>query len=309
MAVESGGLNPHKLRIFCEAAERQSLTRAARHLMLSQPVVSAHVRDLERFFGARLLHQDGRRMLLTEAGEVVYRYALELFRSTSETVNVVRALHAGEAGRVVVGANNVPGTYIVPALLTAFKRERPAAEIVLLVYDTGTMFQELRQGRLDFAVMVLPEPPVDLAAEVLAHEPLILVTDPNHELTRRDTITLADLEDQTFIGRPSGNWRNLIDLRLQAHGFRQRRVAMTMSHPEGVKQAVREGIGIAIMFRCSVRHELATGVLTEIPIAGHAIDSPIYLVHRPDTRFSPMQTRLLDFLKLRMSGEETSPDP
>jgi hypothetical protein len=61
----------HKLRVFKEVVERQSLTLAAQELFVSQPVVSAHVRDLEEYFGSRLLYQHGRRMLLNEAGQAV----------------------------------------------------------------------------------------------------------------------------------------------------------------------------------------------------------------------------------------------
>ena len=103
-ALYHGRVNLHKLRVFCEVVERQSLSLAAQHLIVTPPVVSAHIRDLELFFGAKLLQQQGRRMLLTETGELVYRYALEVLRATEETATGVLALKSGESGRVVVGA-------------------------------------------------------------------------------------------------------------------------------------------------------------------------------------------------------------
>ncbi|MGH7862759.1 MAG: LysR family transcriptional regulator, partial [Candidatus Dormibacteraceae bacterium] len=113
LTLNSGepAFNLHKLRVFCEVAERQSVTLAARALFVTQPVVSSHVRDLEQFFGARLFLRSGRRMILTEPGRTVLAYAQDLSRHTAETLTTVRLQESGEAGSVRVGASETPGCY------------------------------------------------------------------------------------------------------------------------------------------------------------------------------------------------------
>jgi len=105
----------HKLRVFKEVVERQSLTLAAQELFVSQPVVSAHVRDLEEYFGSRLLYQHGRRMLLNEAGQAVYQYVPDILRSTADTKSIARLLDSADAGAAAIGASKTPGAYGYPS--------------------------------------------------------------------------------------------------------------------------------------------------------------------------------------------------
>lgn len=290
-------MNLHKLRVFCEVVERQSLTLAAQHLIVSQPVVSAHVRDLETFCGARLLYQQGRRMLRTEAGEAVYRYALEVLRATEETFNLVRSLESGEAGQVVVGANMTPGTYTLPAKLSAFKQRHPETEISLIMADSVTVYEMTHRGDNDFAVVAALEPPTGLHAEVLSYEPLVLFASPAHALAGRGPLRVETLADARFVCAPFGKGRShLMDAKFRQLGLPNRRLEMTIGHPEGIKQAVGDGVGIAMLFRCAVEGELRSGALVELPIAGHDLVHPFYLIHTIRKRFSPVQRRLLDFL-------------
>jgi len=291
-------MNQHKLRVLCEVVERQSLTLAAQQLTVSQPVVSAHMRDLETFFGAKLLFQQGRRMLPTEAGQVVYQYALDLLRQTEETVKAVHALEVGDAGRIVVGANMGPGTYTLPPRLTAFRRRHPLVDISLLISDSTTVCQQTQRGTYDFAVIAVLDPPPGLHAEVLSQEPLVLFAHPSHPLASHRTVKLQALEALDFVCSPTGDTRRrVIDTRLHELGLVNRRLVMTLGHPEAIKQAVRDGVGVAMLYRSSVQRDLDSGDLIEVSIEGHQFTHPFYLIHSHNKHFSPVQTAMLDFLR------------
>lgn len=305
MTIDSISL--HKLRVYREVVERQSLTLAAQQLIVSQPVVSAHVRDLEAFCGARLLHQQGRRMLPTEAGEAVYRYAIEVLRATEETVSLVRALETGVAGRIAVGANMAPGTYRLPTQLTAFKLRHPKVEIDLLMSDSANVYEQTHRGENDFAVVAALEPPVGLHAEVLSQESLVICASPDHPLAGTGPVSLEALAQQKFVCAPFGQGRSqLMDSKFRELGLPNRRLEMTIGHPEGIKRAVRDGIGIALLFRCSLEQELCSGELVELPIAGRVLSHPFYLIHNARKRFSPAQQQLLDFLRRDASEGRTA---
>jgi DNA-binding transcriptional LysR family regulator len=291
-------VNLHKLRVFREVVEHQSLSLAAQRLIVSQPVVSAHVRDLESFFGAKLLHQRGRRMIPTEAGEMAYQCALEILRSIDETVSLTRLLESGEAGRARVGANMNPGTYTLPAQLTAFKLLHQAVEISLELSDSETIYDQTRRGVYDFSVVVAPELPPDLDAEIQSYERLVIVASPLHPLAGQSNVTPRDLASEQFVcSPPSESRRKLIDVQLADVGLPRRDVVMTLGHPEGVKQAVRAGIGLAVLFYCSVERELRDGVLAEVALDGPVLQHPFYLIFGRRKYFSPVQRQLLDFLR------------
>lgn len=280
--------------------ERQSLTLAAQQLIVSQPVVSAHIRDLERFYGGKLLYQQGRRMLPTEAGEGIYRYASEVLRATDEMRSIVRALETGEAGRVVVAANMNPGTYVLPRIVTEFKERFPAAEIELLISDSATVYEETHSGQNDFAVVVADAPPSGLHAEVLCHEPLVLFAHPDHPLALAGQVKLEALAEVPFVCAPIGDGRpQLVEAMFRRLGL-ARRLVLTMGHPEAIKQAVRQGAGVAMLFRCALARELASGELREITIEGQSLHHPFLLIHSPRKRFSPIQQRLIETLRGRL---------
>lgn len=236
-------------------------------------------------------------MVPTEAGLVVHRYAMEVLRSTEEVASSVRSLEAGMSGRVTIGANIGPGTYTVPATLTAFKLRHPGADIFLLVSDSEAVYAHLADSSCDVGVVAVLDPPPHLHVELLRNEPFVLVTSPDHPLAGQAVVDLQALADEDWVCSLPDTRRRLIDMRLREFGLPHRRVVMTMGHPEALKQAVRAGIGIAMLYRSSVQRELQTGELAGVRIEGVDVAHPFYLVHASGKRFSPLQQQLLDFMR------------
>lgn len=295
-------LSLRKLRVFREVVERQSLTLAAQRLAISQPVISGHIRDLERVFGAKLLHQQARRMLPTEAGRVVYEYALQVVRATHEASALVRELASGAAGTVTVAANMTPGCYLLPPRLTEFKRRYPAANITLLIFDSTTLYEQTLQGTHDFAVVGYSEPPGDFVVEVLTYDEVALVVAPTHPLAGRSQLRPEELANQAFIGSPYAEHRPIVERWLREIGLREQPLAMSLRHPEAVKQAVRDQIGIGLLFRCSVERELQRGELVRLTLQRRAPVDPFYLFYNRGKRFSPLQQELLEHLRQSYAG-------
>lgn len=286
-------LTLQKLRCLKAVADEASVTLAARAIQITQPVVSVHVRDLEEHFGAKLFYQDGRRMLLTEAGRLVYEYACDVLSAAEDTRNMVRLLGTAHAGKALVGATESPGSYRLPASLADFNVDHPQAELSLSVGDAWQIWEQTRQGLVDFSVVAGPPPPGDFEVSVFSNESLTLVCAPSHPLAGR-TVTMADVRDQPLV---SATRRVLFDERLHAFGLENSSVAIRMGSAEGIKRAVERGLGIAVMFRCAVDIELASGDLSSIEVATVQVTRPFYVIHSPNKRFSPLQIRLLSFLK------------
>lgn len=295
-------LTLHKLQVFREVVRCQSLTRAAEELYVSQPVVSAHVRDLEVYFGARLLHQHGRRMLPSEAGKAVYDYAVEVLQATEDARGIVRLLESAEAGSAVIGSTETPGAYLLPERLVRFKLDNPLAGITMDVASASEIWAQTFEGNLDFSIVAGPEPPSDLHSEVFSLEPLVLVCRSGHPLLGRLPISQEDLLNEPFVSLVR---RRAYDERLQELGVSDQSIVMRLGNVEGLKQAVAQGVGLAIAFRCAVERELAAGTLATLRVRGVSQSRPFYLVYSRRKQFSPLQLRLLDFL--RSATASTSP--
>src|SRR5215207_6799421 len=97
-------LNPLRLAVFCTIVKRGSFTRAAEELFLTQSTVSAHIRALEQHCGTRLFDRSRRGAQLTEAGRVVYDYAVTVQRETAAVRARLSDLAGGQGGVVTFGA-------------------------------------------------------------------------------------------------------------------------------------------------------------------------------------------------------------
>ncbi|MGH9088875.1 MAG: LysR family transcriptional regulator [Acidimicrobiales bacterium] len=285
-------LSVNKLRAFKEVADRRSITEAARVLEISQPVASVHVRDVEQYFGTKLLYQDGRRMLLTETGELVYEHVNGMLAALEGAHDDVRSLDSGHAGSASIGATETPGSYRLPAKLIAFHLTHPKTQIVLHIGVASEVCDQTRNGLFDFSVVAGPAPPRDLQVATYSEERLVLVCSPEHRLAGR-TVDKTDLVGQHLV---TASRRSRTDDRLHTFGLENATVAIEMGSTEGLKLAVQRQLGIAVLFACSVEQELAAGTLAAVHVCGANEQRPFYLISHGRKRYSPLQQRLVDFL-------------
>lgn len=147
-------LNYHHLRYFWVVAKEGSLALAAERLRVSQPSISGQIRELEGALGQRLFKKAGRKNVLTDAGQMVYRYAGEIFSLGSELTNALSERPSESALRLHVGL-----TDSFPKLV--------ANELLKPVFDLGRAVQLIcREGK-----------PEDLIAQLAAHRLDIVLSD------------------------------------------------------------------------------------------------------------------------------------
>ncbi len=163
-------LNYHHLLYFWMAAKEGSISRAGQKLRLAQPTISGQIRLLEESLGEQLFTKAGRGLVLTEVGQMVYRYAEEIFSLGQELQDVLKGRPRGRPMQLQVGISD-----LVPKLI-AYRILRPALEMeepVQIVCDEGTperLLGELAEHRLD---VVLTESPVPATIPVKAYGHLL----------------------------------------------------------------------------------------------------------------------------------------
>ena len=107
------------LLTFRTVVDRGSFSQAAEDLEVSQPAVSFQIRALEKTLGERLLDRSGRRVTVTEAGDIVYRYARRMLGVEAELLREMEGLGTRVAGRLTLGSSTGPGEVLLPRLLAA----------------------------------------------------------------------------------------------------------------------------------------------------------------------------------------------
>jgi DNA-binding transcriptional LysR family regulator len=283
----------HKLDIFCQVVEAGGVTRAADQLILTQPVVTGHIRSLEDRLQTKLFTRSGRHNVLTEAGERTYRWGREILRAAQELHRELEELGDGARGSVTIAASMSAGSYLLPPLIARFARERPNVHVSLSVSDQAAAQEAVQVGDVDFAIAIgdIPPQPEWLEIEVIGVEELVLVAAPGD--ARAEPLTRADLSEVRFVESPMSGRRKLAERRLQDFGVHERRIAIELGHPEAMKRAVEEGVGAAMLFRGAVHDDIERGTLAELRIDGADLSFPVLLLIRKDKVLSKAQAALL----------------
>ena len=163
-------LNYHHLLYFWAVAKEGSIARACEKLRLAQPTISGQLRQLEETLGEKLFTKAGRGLAMTDTGQVVYRYADEIFGLGRELQDVLKGRPRGRPLRLLVGVSD-----LVPKLI-AYRILRPAIEMsepVQLVCDEDTperLLAALAEHRLD---VVLSDAPITSMIPVKAFNHLL----------------------------------------------------------------------------------------------------------------------------------------
>lgn len=158
-------LNYHHLLYFWMVARSGSLAAASRELRLAPATVSAQVRALEEAFGDQLFSRTGRRMVLTNAGRMVFRYAEEIFGLGQELMEVVRGRTEGRSLHLNVGISDVLPKLISRRLLEPALRLGTPVRLVCREDKTERLLAELAIQGLD---LVLADAPIAGQAKVRA---------------------------------------------------------------------------------------------------------------------------------------------
>lgn len=186
-----------QLRYFLKVAERQSFTRAAADLAISQPALSRSIQRLEEELGQPVFERSARAVTLTDAGELLQtrvRQALTLLDDTKAEI-----ADDGRTGRLRVGAIPTVAPYYLPEVLKRFTRSFPEASIMVREDTTAVLLKACADGELDLAILALPVSAPYLETEKLFDEELLLVMPPDHQLADKTTIRITDVEPYPFI--------------------------------------------------------------------------------------------------------------
>jgi len=162
-------LNYHHLLYFWTVVREGGVSRAADKLRLAQPTVSAQVKLLEEMVGDKLFERQGRRLVLTDVGRLVYRYADEIFGIGRELLETLRGRPSG--GRplpLTVGVSNAVPKLIVRRLLEPAMSGEQAIHLVCREDSTETLLGELAAHALDVVIADLPAPP-HVRVKVFSH--------------------------------------------------------------------------------------------------------------------------------------------
>ena len=291
-------LNLHHLYVLCTAARLGSFTRAAEALYVGQPAVSQHVAALERTFGVPLVERAGRGVRLTEAGRIAADYGERIFRLAEQLQSAVEDLKGLASGRLVVGAGQTPGDYLLPQVLGEFRRRYPGISVELEIAGTQRVVDWLVRHVYDLGFLGDRAEHPELEVEPYVEDQVVLFVASGHPLSESDSPTLADVMTAGLIVRePSSATRATGERALRAAGA-EPRIAMELGSNESVKRAVLAGLGVGMLSRYAIELECATGYLRALDVPAFDCRRMLYIARH---RSKPLTRAQAAFVELARS--------
>jgi DNA-binding transcriptional LysR family regulator len=184
------------LRYFVAIAEERSFTAAAERLWVAQPGLSTQIRRLETELGVRLFERHTRGVDLTEAGALFLERARAALAAADAASSVGSDLKGGAAGTLRVGLATPTRWKGTAALLERFARERDGVELTVLEGDAGTLWHDLREGRLDAVIAPSSFASPDLRTLKLGTEPWAVLMAEGHRLAGTGPIDSQQLQGE-----------------------------------------------------------------------------------------------------------------
>ena len=289
-----------RLEIFAKVAELGSFSRAAESLFLTQPTISEHVRALEDELGVQLLDRLGRGATPTRAGQLLLSYAHRMLALSREAHQALERFQGRMSGELIVGGSTIPGEYVLPALVGQFKAKYPDILISLLIGSTRQVSDWLEEGRVEVGVVGAQPASRALESKELMADELVVVVPATHAWATRRTTTLVDLQKEPMIVRERGSGsREALEHALHEAGLSLAalRVVGEMGSTQAVKQAVRAGIGIALVSKRAVEDECRAGLLACVKVKDLRVARAFHLVTHRDRSRSPLAQAFVDFVE------------
>lgn len=268
----------HQLRVFVSVFRNRSFSKASEQLRLTQPTVSEHVHTLEAELGVSLFDRSGRSIHATPEAEILFARASEIIERLAEIPGALTEHRRVLAGQVVVGASSIPGTYILPPAIAAFRARHPAVSFEVRVGDSRGVAAAVAAHELLLGVVGSKIALGHLQYRPLMDDDLIVIDRPG---AWEGTMTLKRLIERPAVVREEGSGtRREAERILQAAGVDPGRiqVAATLGSTEAVKHGVAAGLGWSVVSRRAVEGELSSGQLREVPLKGVRMRRSFHLV-------------------------------
>ena len=284
-----------QLKVFQTVARHLSFSRAADELHLTQPAVTAQIRELEGHAGLPLFERVGRKIYLTAAGTELVAHSrsiIQQFREAEEAMDRLKGVAGGKLNVAVISA----GDYFFPRLLADFARRHPGVTLHLTVHNREELLHQLADNETDLAVMVRPPDGAETVAEPFSPHAYVIVAAPDHPLAIVRDIPFERLFRERFIVREAGSdtWNSMRD----AFGERLAAlpIAMEIRSNETIKQAVIAGMGLSFLSAHAIALDLRVGNLVVLDVRGFPHMRHWYVVHRRNKRLPPVAVAFKEFL-------------
>jgi DNA-binding transcriptional LysR family regulator len=288
-----------QIEAFVYVAKYKSFSRAAEKLLLSQPTISTHISTLEEQLGVKLFDRLSKEVILTEAGQVFYPYAVDILDLRERSQEAIKEFLNEISGHLHIGYSTIPAEFILPEVIRKFKEEYPKTFFTLDINGSQNVIQRLSDGILDLAIVARKIPKKDLEYKVLLRDKIVLVVHRDHKFYDRSSVFLEEILNESFIVREMGSGtRAAVEhaFKQKGYDFESLSAVAMLSSTYSIKHAVKRQLGIAFMSQMALSEDEVGESIRAIPITDLVVEKDIYVAYSKKRTNKKLMKHFIDTL-------------
>ena len=271
---------------FAAVTRHMNITKAALELRTSQPSVSKHLKQLEDSYKVKLLNRNGKTIELTPEGTEFLQY-VEAILDQLQQLETRFLKHSSRKTReaLKVGGTHALSATVLPFLLKTFNKHFPNIEVVLRSRPSVMLENIVVKGALDLALTSAPPRNPELSSEPCMTLKVIAFAAKGYHIPSEHN-SMAQLP---LIIRGGGTQNGTTDAllsELRNQGLKPK-VVLRCESPEAIKMAVKQKLGIGIVFEEVIREEIARGLFKRVRIPGFPAQAKAYVIYHKHRSLSP----------------------
>lgn len=283
-----------KLEIFCWVAEKLNMTTVSKEKYISQPAISHMIKEMEEELEIKLFNRLGKRLYLTDEGEVFKTYARRMINLYREFEQVLEDKKDLKKGKLKLGCSSTIGIYVIPELIKDFIKEYPDIDISIKIGNTQDIANMILKNDIDFAFVEAEVDMEEIKSEEVWIDELIIVTSPDHKWGNLKEIEENELQSEKLILREEGSGtRKVFEAALDNNSIKYRE-SFTLGNTEAIKKIITTGIGISCLSKLTVKKELDKGSLRGYKLKNLDIKRGFNLIYHKDKHLSPLMKEFIN---------------
>lgn len=296
---EEKNLTVRHMKIFVTVCEENSITKAAKRLHLAQPAVSVAIKEIEQHYDVKLFDRISRRLYLTDIGRNFLEYATHIISLFEDMENSIGQWE--RSGKLRIGASITIGTRFMPQYVSTFYKVHPQSKIEVFIGSSDIIEEKILQSELDFALIEGLIHSDNIISETYRKDRLSVICSPDDDFCSKKTITIEQLLQCPLLLRERGSGtRELFDHALSSLEYTYS-PSWESTSTEALINAVREGLGVAVLPYMLVQDELENSTIMELQVENLYLDRGFHIVyHKNKLLTSPAK----EFIEMCRNFEE-----
>lgn len=290
-----------QLETFVQVANSKSFSKAAEKLFITQPTVTNHIQNLEKELETVLINRFGKKITLTDAGYLLYKYAINILNSCEMAKFDLASYQGKIQGHLHIYSSSVPRKYLLPQIIKNFLNTYPEVTFTVGDRDSKKVIRGILDGDTDFGILGAKYPSNNIEYIDLMEDKLVLVTPNNYKYTG-DNFSYIDIDsllDENIIFREEGSGtRCLVEEIIQNSKIQMNKfnIIAYIEDTETIKELITLGVGVSFLSEKAVKNDLTLDRYKVFYIKELDFTRKFYFAFHKNRQLSPLSDAFKNYI-------------